>query len=195
MAAALRQRRSAGCDSIRARRERRQSGLRMADRAAAQSWPIRSTPTRSSGVLREIFGVSDHDLAVFSEGQRSVSASTKSSQQTGRVSSHLRALAQTPASGRPGAFRCDFARWWKRRNFGGVCLFYRAEEFGDLGRELDVLLAQAAEAEASGLILSEFARALTRRFRHARATFASPRMTTPSSSSPRIRRKVPNGRR
>ena len=42
------------------------------------------------------------------------------------------------------------------------------EEFGDLARELDALLAQAAEAEASGLILSEFAERL-------RDDFATPR--------------------
>ena len=43
-----------------------------------------------------------------------------------------------------------------------------ATEFGDLARELDALLAQAAEAEANGMILAEFAE-------HLRNDFAMPR--------------------
>src|SRR5213076_342029 len=47
-------------------------------------------------------------------------------------------------------------------------LLLPATEFGDLARELDALLAQAAEAEAIGMILAEFAEQL-------RNDFATPR--------------------
>jgi ATP-dependent exoDNAse (exonuclease V) beta subunit len=47
-------------------------------------------------------------------------------------------------------------------------LLLPATEFGDLARELDGLLAQAAEAEANGMILAEFAE-------HLRNDFATPR--------------------
>jgi ATP-dependent exoDNAse (exonuclease V) beta subunit len=47
-------------------------------------------------------------------------------------------------------------------------LLLPATEFGDLARELDALLAQAAEAEANGMILAEFAEQL-------RNDFATPR--------------------
>jgi ATP-dependent exoDNAse (exonuclease V) beta subunit len=47
-------------------------------------------------------------------------------------------------------------------------LLLPATEFGDLARELDALLAQAAEAEANGMIPAEFAE-------HLRNDFATPR--------------------
>jgi ATP-dependent exoDNAse (exonuclease V) beta subunit len=47
-------------------------------------------------------------------------------------------------------------------------LLLPATEYGDLARELDALLAQAAEAEANGMILAEFAE-------HLRNDFATPR--------------------
>ena len=47
-------------------------------------------------------------------------------------------------------------------------LLLPATEFGDLARELDALLAQAAEAEANGMILAEFAE-------HLRNDFTTPR--------------------
>src|SRR5207248_6803360 len=43
-------------------------------------------------------------------------------------------------------------------------LLLPATEFGDLARELDALLAQAAEAEANGMILAEFAEHLRNDF-------------------------------
>ena len=47
-------------------------------------------------------------------------------------------------------------------------LLLPATEFGDLARELDALLAQAAEAEVNGMILAEFAQ-------HLRDDFTTPR--------------------
>src|SRR6266404_673910 len=47
------------------------------------------------GVLREIFGVSDHDLAVFSEAQKARFRIDQVLSATGKISSHLRTLAET----------------------------------------------------------------------------------------------------
>ena len=120
------------------------------------------------GVLREIFGASDHDLAVFSEGQKARFRIDEILSATGRISSLLRTLAEI------------------RQRAGGLALFdavtliidqtqlrqrlrlLPATEFGDLERELDALLAQTAEAETNGMILAEFAE-------HLRNDFATPR--------------------
>lgn len=121
------------------------------------------------GVLREIFGVSDHDLAIFSEGQQSRFRIDDALSAAGKVSSHLRALSEI------------------RRSVEGLALFDAVTlivdqtqlrerlsllpetEFGDLRRELDALLAQAADAEASGMILAKFAEQLRDDFMTGRA--------------------------
>ncbi|MFN2540906.1 MAG: UvrD-helicase domain-containing protein, partial [Chthoniobacterales bacterium] len=46
------------------------------------------------GVLREIFGVSDHDLAVFSEGEKTRFRIDQVLSAAGKISSHLRTLAE-----------------------------------------------------------------------------------------------------
>ena len=46
------------------------------------------------GVLREIFGVSDHDLAVFSEAQKARFRIDENESAAGKVSSQLRLLAE-----------------------------------------------------------------------------------------------------
>ena len=121
------------------------------------------------GVLREIFGVSDHDLAVFSEAQRERFRIDEVQAAAGKISSQLRVLADT------------------RQRIEGLALFdavtlivdqthlrerlslLPATEFGDLARELDTLLAQAADAEAGGMILAEFAERLRDDFNASRA--------------------------
>ena len=120
------------------------------------------------GVLREVFGISDHDLAVFSEADGTRFRIDELQSTTGIVSSRLRALAET------------------RQRLQGVALFDAVtalvretelrerlaalppEEYGDLSPELDALLASAAEAEANGATLAEFAEKL-------RADFEAPR--------------------
>ena len=122
-----------------------------------------------AGVLREIFGVSDHDLAVFSEGQGNRFRIDEELTAAGKVSSHLRALARTRK------------RLHNLALFDAVTLIVTetllrerlsilpATEFGNLARELDVLLAQTAEAEASGIILAAFAEGLRNDFTTERA--------------------------
>src|ERR1700731_2674621 len=48
-----------------------------------------------AGVLREVFGISDHDLAVFAEGEGSRFRIDEPKTAAGIVSSRLRSLAET----------------------------------------------------------------------------------------------------
>ena len=65
----------------------------MADRAAyGVTDPVNAYEI--VGVLREIFGVSDHDLAVFSEAQKNRFRINEVLPEAGKVSSHLRILAE-----------------------------------------------------------------------------------------------------
>ena len=120
------------------------------------------------GVLREIFGVSDHDLAIFSEGQGFRFRIDEELAAAGKVSSHLRALAEIRRGTEGLALFDAVMRIVEETHLRERLLLLPAEEFGDLARELDASLTQAAEAEASGLILSEFAERL-------RNDFATPR--------------------
>src|SRR5882762_9003389 len=120
------------------------------------------------GVLREIFGASDHDLAVFSEGQKARFHIDEIASATGIISSVLHTLAEIRqrAEGLPvfDAVTLIIEQTQLRERL----LLLPATEFGDLARELDALLAQTAEAEANGMILAEFAE-------HLRNDFATPR--------------------
>jgi ATP-dependent exoDNAse (exonuclease V) beta subunit len=112
------------------------------------------------GVLREIFGVSDHDLAIFSEGQGFRFRIDEELAAAGKVSSHLSALAQTRGRLEGLALFDAVTRTVEETQLRDRLLLLPAAEFGDLGRELDALLAQAAEAEANGTTLADFAEKL-----------------------------------
>jgi ATP-dependent exoDNAse (exonuclease V) beta subunit len=108
------------------------------------------------GVLREVFGIADHDLAIFCEGDGSRFQIDADLPATGVVSTPLRLLAKT------------------RRQIEGHSLFDAVkilveqtqlqqrlaslprEDFTDLKGELDTLLTLAAEAESHGDTLAEF---------------------------------------
>ena len=120
------------------------------------------------GVLREIYGVSDHDLAVFSEGQGFRFRIEEELAATGKVSSHLRTLAETRRRTEGLALFDAVMGVVEQTHLRERLLLLPADEFGEIARELDALLAQAAEAEAGGLILAEFAERL-------RNDFATPR--------------------
>jgi ATP-dependent exoDNAse (exonuclease V) beta subunit len=109
------------------------------------------------GVLREIFGVSDHDLAVFSEGQKARFRIDEILSATGRISSRLRTLAEIRQRAEGLALFDAVTLIIEQTQLRERLLLLPAMEFGDLARELDALLAQAAEAEANGMILAEFA--------------------------------------
>jgi ATP-dependent exoDNAse (exonuclease V) beta subunit len=120
------------------------------------------------GVLREIFGASDHDLAVFSEGQKSRFRIDEILSATGRISSLLRPLAGIRQRAEGLALFDAVTLIIEQTQLRERLLLLPATEFGDLARELDALRAQAAEAEANKMILAEFAEQL-------RNDFASPR--------------------
>lgn len=109
------------------------------------------------GVLREVFGIADHDLAIFAEGDGSRFRIDQELAAAGVVSTPLRLLVET------------------RRKIEGRALFdavnilldqtelrerlaaLPAEDFPNLEQEADSLVALAAEAETNGSTLSDFA--------------------------------------
>ena len=146
------------------------------------------------GVLREIFGASDHDLAVFSEGQKARFRIDEILSATGRISSLLRTLAEIRQRAEGLALFDAVTLIIEQTQLRERLLVLPATEFGDLARELDALLAQAAEAEANGMILADSPNnyaTISRR----RAPSVFPPTTTRSNSSLRTRRKARNGRR
>lgn len=129
-----------------------------------------------AGVLREVFGISDHDLAIFSEGEGNRFRIDEPKAAAGIVSSRLRALAETRN------------RLEGKSLFEAVTILVREtqlrerlaslpdEDFEGLPRELDALLARAADAEAQGATLTDFAENL-------RADFETPRDVRLSSEN------------
>src|SRR6266853_4855632 len=120
------------------------------------------------GVLREIFGVSDHDLAIFAEAQKTRFRIDEVLPVAGKISSHLRTLAEIRQRAEGLALFDAVALIVKQTQLRQRLLLLPPTEFGDLPRELDALLVQAAAAEASGMILTEFAE-------HLRNDFTMPR--------------------
>jgi ATP-dependent helicase/nuclease subunit A len=120
------------------------------------------------GVLREIFGVSDHDLAVFSEAKETLFRIDEVTPSTGKISSYLRTLAEIRQRTEGLALVDAVALIVNETQLRERLLLLPATEFGDLARELDALLAQAAEAETGGMILAEFAEHLRDEFTNAR---------------------------
>ena len=120
------------------------------------------------GVLREVFGASDHDLAVFSEGQKARFRIDEIVSATGKISSVLHMLAEIRQRTEGLALFDAVTLIIEQTQLRERLLLLPATEFGDLARELDALVAQAAEAEANKMILAGFAEQL-------RNDFASPR--------------------
>jgi ATP-dependent exoDNAse (exonuclease V) beta subunit len=112
------------------------------------------------GVLREIFGASDHDLAIFSEARKTRFRIDEVFTATGKISSRLRVLAEIRDRIEGLALFDAVTLIIEQTQLRERLLLLPTAEFGDLGRELDALLSQAAEAEAGGMILAEFAEQL-----------------------------------
>jgi len=127
-----------------------------------------------AGVLRDVFGVSDHDMAVFAEGEGTRFRIDQKAAAVGIVSSRLHALAETRASveGKPLFDAVDtlVRETQLRERLASL----PPDEFGDLLNELDVLLVLAAEAEAQGATFADFAAKL-------QANFETPREVRLSS--------------
>jgi ATP-dependent exoDNAse (exonuclease V) beta subunit len=112
------------------------------------------------GVLREVFGIADHDLAIFSEGEGSRFQIDVETLAEGVVSSPLRLLAETrrQIEGRAvfDALQILVDQTQLRQKLASL----PREDFSDLQGELDALLALAAEAETNGATLADFAEKL-----------------------------------
>jgi len=121
------------------------------------------------GVLRDIFGASDHDLAVFSEGQKARFRIDEIASTTGRISSVLHTLAEIRQRADGLALFDAVTLIIEQTQLRERLLLLPATEFGDLARELDALIVQAAEAEANGMILPGFAEQLRNDFASLRA--------------------------
>jgi ATP-dependent helicase/nuclease subunit A len=120
------------------------------------------------GVLREVFGISDHDLALFSDGHGDRFQIETESGGSDAVSKTIDLLAQVHAEivDKPlfsAVQRVVTATFLRER-----LRTLPAEDFDGLDTELDVLLESAATAEAEGATLEEFAELL-------RANFATER--------------------
>ena len=120
------------------------------------------------GVLREIFGLSDHDLATFSEGDGSRFRIDEELAPVGIVSSRLRILADTRRKIRGLPLFDAIATLVDDTQLRQRLASLPRQDFTGLSEELDALLTSAAESEASGVIFSEFAERL-------RADFKTPR--------------------
>src|SRR5712671_5643300 len=121
------------------------------------------------GVLRDIFGASDNDLAVFSEGQKARFHIDEIASATGIISSVLHMLAEIRQRAEGLALFDAVTLIIEQTQLRERLLLLPATEFGDLARELDALIVQAAEAEANGMILPAFAEQLRNDFASLRA--------------------------
>lgn len=116
------------------------------------------------GVLREIFGISDHDLAFFSEGIGTRFRIDQPGASTGVVSSPLRLLAQTRMEIAGRALFDAVTILIERTQLRDRLTSLPAEDFSNLEGELDALLALTAAAEANGATLPDFAAKLRNDF-------------------------------
>ncbi len=112
------------------------------------------------GVLREVFGLSDHNLAVFAEGKRGRFQITEPTQREGTVGDTLRLLAELRAR------LADQPLFSAMRELVGATLLRDRlrtlpdEEYEGLDAELDELLTLAAAAEPEEQTLVDFANGL-----------------------------------
>src|SRR5438477_605431 len=124
------------------------------------------------GVLREIFGLSDDDLARFSNGRGQRFQLQSITREKGVVAEALNSLTSLRESIRSAplyqAVDQAIANVRLRERLDSLPI----DEFGDLSAELERLLVTAATAEADGKTLAEFARDL-------RANFDAPRESGP----------------
>ena len=112
------------------------------------------------GVLREVFGLADHDLAIFSEGDGKRFRIDADLSVTGIVSSPLRLLTETRRQMQGRALFDAVKLLVEQTQLRQKLASLPREDFSDLEGELDTLLTLAAEAETCGATLSDFAEKL-----------------------------------
>ena len=126
------------------------------------------------GVLRDVFGISDHDLALFSRGYGDRFQIETVTHGADIVSRKLSLLAQIRLSMLPLPLFDAANELVRRTQLRERLLALPGEDFENLEGELDTLLALAATSEAERITLTEFAELL-------RLHFADEREIRPSS--------------
>jgi ATP-dependent exoDNAse (exonuclease V) beta subunit len=121
-----------------------------------------------AGLLRELFGISDHDLAIFSEGHGDRFQIETLTSGSNAVSKTLSLLAQTRLSIQAlplfDAVNEIVGRTALRERLSSL----PPEDFEDLDGELDALIALAGSSEAEEMTLTEFAELMRSHFADAR---------------------------
>jgi ATP-dependent helicase/nuclease subunit A len=121
-----------------------------------------------AGLLRELFGISDHDLAVFSQGCGDRFQIETLTTGADVVSKKLSLLAQLRLSILTLPLFDAVNEIVRRTELRERLNALPREDFEDLNGELDALLALAGSSEAEGMTLSEFAELLRSHFADAR---------------------------
>jgi ATP-dependent exoDNAse (exonuclease V) beta subunit len=116
------------------------------------------------GVLREIFGVSDHELALFAEGYGDRFQVQFPVAGEGPVAQNLNLLVDLRAKVQSAPLYQAVTQVAAGTRLRERLLTLPQNEFGDLTNELDRLLVTAANAESEGKTVADFARDLRANF-------------------------------
>jgi ATP-dependent helicase/nuclease subunit A len=112
------------------------------------------------GVLREVYGVSDHDLAVFSEGHGDRFQIETSRAATGIVSSQIVELTDIRRAIQELPLFASVEQLIERTALRARLASLPPEDFKDPIGDLETLVTMAAESAASGATLADFAERL-----------------------------------
>jgi ATP-dependent exoDNAse (exonuclease V) beta subunit len=112
------------------------------------------------GVLREVYGVSDHDLAVFSEGHGERFQIETPRAAAGIVSSQIGELAEIRSAIQELPLFAAIEQLITRTDLRARLASLPVEDFKDPLADLDTLVTLAAESAASGATLADFAERL-----------------------------------
>jgi ATP-dependent exoDNAse (exonuclease V) beta subunit len=125
------------------------------------------------GVLREVFGLSDDELARFSDGFSGRFQIARRTSGRGTVPDTLNRLVRIRDAAAQQPLLTAVQEIVRTTQLHERLRSLPADEFGDLNSELDRLLSAAASAEASGSSMSDFAEELRRQFHATRETHLS----------------------
>ena len=122
------------------------------------------------GVLREIFGIADDELAQFAQGERARFQVAQPPRGRDPISQVLKLLARTRTAIEQQPLFSAIQEMIRATQLRERLLTLPREDFPDLGGDLNALLSMAAEAEAGARSLEDFARDLRRNFGAIRET-------------------------
>lgn len=124
------------------------------------------------GVLREVFGLADHDLASFAEGHGERFHIAAPTTRRGPIGETLNQLADLRSAIEALPLYSAISELVRGTQLRERLLTLPAEEFDNLSPELDDLLTAAAQSEAMGGTLGSFAEELRSNFTKRRDTRA-----------------------